>query len=601
MTDGKVERSDDVDACPFPPDREPPKGSFGNNLYNYYGEFFGNLKVVLSIISIAGLILGYSLLSVSPALISTLVDPDSWGRSIPDYEYFLGNYDGGTPEYGNRTLYVETIILEGDEVRVFENCTVILSGQIMVRDNAKLILRDTLIVANNTVRDLSFPFFLHVFFNDSTVLECYNSTIYSLRGTFDIVFFGESKGTFSSSNLTNVKISGDENSSVDLTDSSLYRLQVAGNSGLKLVNSKVKFLGPYSHRQRRDQIEQREQRYLIEQGLLPDQPETIPVDYYEDCSADVRNSTIHTVVVSVSDFSSLNLSKQMNGYHSSFNLNRDLGVDGWIYNLTLHDSKITGGWFVDAHNGDVFLENSDNIDSLSISDGELHISNCTLHFLHCKNGSSTDMENSILSDIFSDGDANLRIARSNIRGLYGGLLLDDFSGRITLEKVLVNSFRGTDINEAYMQGSVKFLNNPRKANFDVSSLTRNFEVKMFGETRMLPNVELILFDQENEPVWTDTTDRDGSAFFNITFREKWRPPGTYDYITNYDEEWRLEASWKDIRENVTVSMLSETPISIHFEEVPESPIWEMKGYLIPISSSIIVITAVGYLSQRIRK
>ena len=588
MADKKVERSDDVDACPFPPDREPPKGSLGNNLYNYYGEFFGNLKVVLSVISIAGLILGYSLLSISPALISAFVEPESWGHSLPEYEYIMGNYDNGAPEYGNRTLYDETLILEGDEVLVFENCTIILSGEIMVQDNAKLVLRDTLIVANKTSWVSSLiPFPLHVAFNDSAVLECYNSTIYSLKGTFGIAFFGESEATFSSSNLTFARISGDENSSVNLTDSSLYRLDVAGSSCLKLVNSKVQFLGSYSHRQR---------WYLIEQSFLPDYFETEPVDYYEDCRADVWNSTIHTVAVSVSDFSSLNLSKQMNGYHSSFNLNRDLGVDGWIYNLTLHDSKITGGWFVDADNGDVFIENSDNIDSLSISDGEIHISNCTLHFLHCRSGSSTYIEDSLVSDIFPDGDSLLRIARSNIRRLS----VHDFSGRIFLEKVLVNAFRGTDINEAYMQGSVKFMNNPRTVDYAFSSLTRNFEVKMFGETRMLPNVELSLFDQENEPVWAGTTDNDGSAFFNITFREKWRFPRPSN-ITNYDEEWRLEASWKDIRENVTVSMLSETPIFIHFEEVQESLIWELKGYLIPISSSIIVITVVGFLSQRIRK
>jgi hypothetical protein len=53
-----------------------------------------------------------------------------------------GDYAGWSPRFEEQVVYEGDLILQGNDELVIENITFILDGKLLVRDNAKLIIKN---------------------------------------------------------------------------------------------------------------------------------------------------------------------------------------------------------------------------------------------------------------------------------------------------------------------------------------------------------------------------------------------------------------------------------------------------------------------------
>ena len=133
-------------------------------------------------------------------------------------------------------------------------------------------------------------------------------------------------------------------------------------------------------------------------------------------------------------------------------------------------------------------------------------------------------------------------------------------------------------------------------------MSRVYHVQTQSEFRVTPDVQLSLYDEEDNLVWRGQTDKNGEASFNASFKKFWWDPNSYEFITNYRDGWTLVASWKDDSKNVTVEpFLTDSPITFTFELDSEPIMWALSPVLTPISSAVIIVAIAIFTSQRLRK
>jgi hypothetical protein len=75
-------KDDSLDACPFPPDKKPPPKTLPANLLEQMDRFFEGWRKYLALVTIAGIILAYSLIVVPPPLISRSTTLGTWNTDV---------------------------------------------------------------------------------------------------------------------------------------------------------------------------------------------------------------------------------------------------------------------------------------------------------------------------------------------------------------------------------------------------------------------------------------------------------------------------------------------------------------------------------------
>lgn len=458
------------------------------------------------------------------------------------------------------------LILSGNDVMIVENCTFSLYGQLLARGNSKLILRNAVLFVDEkgegwVPTDLV-PSGLHIALNDSAVFELHNSTLeHPASSPCGIGLFRGSRVSVASSNLSKASLWGEDNTEITLEDSSVGSLEVARGTRCEIFGSNVSYLAGISY--------YLEHRYICQKV----------VEVWEDCSVEVWDSTIGCINLPLKDFTPVTISEPLMGYHGHWNTHDFLEVDGWVFNLTLHETDVTGKWALRAEAGSMTLANTVDLDSVWLREGSLEARNCThisigglenttmiaedclIQFLSSK--SDTEVKNCRVKYFDIEDAGEVSISQTEI----GSLTLRRFTGSLILDDALVTEVKLRYPTEADIEGTIRFRKNStmKYENWDKGNINRIYSVKTRTGNRTLPNVNLTLY-RGDEDIWTGSTDHNGDASFNVSFYKLWKRPGTQDYLTNYNKEHRLEATWQERILTVDVEMiLTETPIDIDFE------------------------------------
>ena len=112
MAKNKADES--TDACPFPPDGDPPPKTPTTNIIEHVESFFEGWRNYFAVLTLASLVLAYSLLAVPPPLITEAPIPDTWsmqyepnGRPLDRFKWIKVS----DPEQN----HTGQMILDGDE------------------------------------------------------------------------------------------------------------------------------------------------------------------------------------------------------------------------------------------------------------------------------------------------------------------------------------------------------------------------------------------------------------------------------------------------------------------------------------------------------
>ena len=579
----KRKRHASEDACPFPPDGRPEESNNVDHMMNFYYGLFGDWRFFLSILVVSSVTLVMSLTSAAPALITPFIQPESWNLTAPEYSYTPTVHYEWVPLYKNQTVHEGDLLLDGEDVFLLENCTYVLHGIIKVTGNARIVLRNSELFIHEksswVLTDLH-PFPVHLCFNESAVLECYNSTISYPTWNCEIVFFMNSKTIIQSSNLSRVRLIGEGDSSIMISNSNVQRFDASERSAIEVVDSEIAFIGHSSVYRFRGN--EREPIYLD----------------WDKSEVEIWNSSIGYISLAIEDFTALEPSTPHAGFYEHLKTCEDLGIDGRVLNITLHDSKIKEKWGFVARNGNLSFRDEVDLPQIFLRDCIFSASNCTVGSLVGLRGSSLELENCFADQIYLSEDADAYISRSKL----SMLATEDYLGIIEFNDVLVEEWTVSSENcYCQLEGTVtirgKFLDA-----WERGSVSRVYHVQTQSEFRVIPDVQLSLYDEEGNIVWRGRTDKNGEASFNASFKKSWWDPNSNEYITNYRDGWTLVASWKDDSKNVTVEpFLTDSPITFTFELGSEPIMWALGPVLTPISAAVMIVVSVIYASQRLHR
>ena len=575
----KRKAAEALDACPFPPDSERPGRGLRTGLLNYYEELFGNWKLVASILTAASLVLAYSLLIVPPSIAPSVSVPDSWGRPIPEYTYTWIEKSEWKPRFENQVVHEGDLIIKGTEVLEIEDCSYFLDGVMLVKDNARLILRNAeLSVGLKTgwywLTDLLPSLSYHILFTNTSRFEAFNSTIFYPEHGLGIGFRDSSGAIMETSNFSRAIIYCEDGANIEISDSIVGDVNVWNSSGCQITNSEVSSI---SCRPEWDP-------YFRWVGEEP----------WDRCIVEVWNSTVEDACIRMENHTTAKISTPFQGFHRHWNPRMAYGgVEGSVFNLTLHDTNVTGRLSLFSFSGSLEIENEHDLKDLYVYNGSSRVSNCTILYMNCGEGSEAVVVESVFWGVSVKSDAKLSISRSKIGAIY----LDRFEGDTVFDDVFVDRFQSSLDCNCSISGSMNF-DEKATARMGYGAIKRNFKVQTQREERVLLHVRLVLFDKEGTQVWSGETGRDGKADFNTTFCCIW-PIEPFKFTTNYEDVWKLEASLGDLIFNVYVSLLSDTPIVLVFPTLSKQPFWMRSHFLTAASFLTIVVTMVAILLRRL--
>ena len=180
-------KNDSLDACPFPPDGEPPGKTLSTNMLEAMDWLFDSWRNTLLLMSLISMVLIYSLFMTPLTLIALSSTPDTWNQELsldyPDeFENYTWLYDS-EPD----TSQTYNIILEGNEVMEIIDQTFHLDGYILLRDNSKLILHNSQLAVNPTrviVDENEYSEYAHILLMNSSQIQLDNSVIIAQDGRF---------------------------------------------------------------------------------------------------------------------------------------------------------------------------------------------------------------------------------------------------------------------------------------------------------------------------------------------------------------------------------------------------------------------------------
>ena len=568
-----------LDACPLPPGRQPPERDPKVDIMNFYDRLFGDWRIVASAVTLAGILLLYGLMLPTPPLIIPASAPEAWDRAFPEVEYTPPEREF-SPRFENLTIYEENLILEGDDVLVIENCTFVLRGWVLAKDNAKLVLRNCEFYMDERMWRPEDPFNflrwpLDVLFNDSASLEVHNSSIVA-KHLMSIGFMSESRCMIDGSTLEQIFMLMDESSSIQIRGSNARTISVSGDATCDIRDSSVGSIVSYSIAERTGDFEL-ETDFVGSRVVL-------------------RNSTLKRLSLIARNIDA-SLDTQMVGYHEHWSSRDYLGGEE-VLDVEFHDTNLTGGWSLELASGSLNVKSLQDLDSLMIQNSTTMIANCSLSHLDCLGDSDVEAEDCIFYILELGDRSNFAVSRSKAEFL----VIEDFKGTATFDKFLIQETWLDEEIEAYIEGSLTFGENISQSENDWNRgyITRNFEVHTQGEKRALPGVELTLYDKDGVSVWNGRTGIDGVVSFNLTFARFYQLSESFKYVNNYEDLWNLKATWEGVSNNATVGLIvTDTPIVFTFLS-PEPP-FGMRGHFISVLGlSLMAVIVGGYVLYRNR-
>lgn len=556
-------KNDSLDACPFPPDGEPPSKTSTTNMLEAIDWFFDGWRNTAILLSLMSIVLAYSLVLTPFPLFTRSTMPDTWSHEFTadypsfDVEYYVWMYQADPDE-----VYTD-IVLEGDEVLEVVNTTFLLNGNILLKDNSKLILRNSRLVISNQSTGYNPEITVgygygNILLVGSSSMELDNSTILSVDHHYTVGAIEQSRVILDSSQLANGTLWLVDSTSIVADDSNIRSLSIKDDVKGVLTNTTLGELQNYNGWQSGPL----DPRRHGEGSLL-----------LKECAIDYLSLNFLG--------GSMSIETPTTGYHKVWNPYQDYEFDGYVFNVTLLDSTVhkwSSLFFLD---GDCSVSGLTDRLFLSAINSSLNISDSTIEGVHLSSNASLYMINSVASSLsFAENNMLERdnrdlvgfdISTANI--ITSNIELIHFADEtnILFDRVLLNNVYMTE-KEVFVKGEIQYgeglqYGNRAISEYDSFSYTQEYRVSTYGEERIVPAVSLVLIDGSGESVWEGITDENGEALFNITYCNYYPLNEPYKYVTNYKEEWTIVAS-KDETTTETKIKFRETgsPITLQFPE-----------------------------------
>ncbi len=431
---------------------------------------------------------------------------------------FLGSSYSALPQ---ETVHEGDLVIEGDQVFTIENVTYHQRGNIIVRDNAQLIIRNATLVME---MDFANQYQIRVYGNAHAVI-----TDTSIEST-STGYFAMIAGNSANVSLTRVRAVsfsvhcwGD--ATVNVEDSTLNEFGVDGNVTVSLLRTSLS--GPinlFFGGQDRVILNSLAPGHYDNWSLKSDETNQIGFDLtLEDVQVSLWSVNVREqadVTIENSKLSRLDLQFQgaggqlsaRPGYYKQWS-SSDMNVQGVMYNVTLVNTTISDLW------------------GLIVSGGSnLTVSDSVVYFYLPQGSSNITVENSTITWLGADdyvGDFIFDQAE-----MRGGMCLNSS----------IFTFRGTVI-----------FPDVRVECWSQTTVVRDYGVLVTdGNDQPLAGASVELSAPNGQRVFGSGVDAQGRTRFRLTFNDH-----------NYQDEWTLKATLPD-GEVITrsVGFLTDSPIEI---------------------------------------
>ncbi|MBN2336606.1 hypothetical protein JXL21_13690 [Candidatus Bathyarchaeota archaeon] len=467
---------------------------------------------------------------VNPPPVRRQVTPETWGQPVPEYTYPDYGTTEWSPAYGTVVTHEGDLVLSGDETLVIENCTYILDGALVVRDNSRLIVRDAqLYVAEKTSWHYLFdvvPVSYTVAFLNHSSLTVTNSTIVSDRlvttGMFD-----HSTAQIEGSDLSDAFIVCKGRSTTTIRDSKMSRVGVIQGAECSITDSNVTDLGPY----------------------------TASVTEWQRITGGrvtVSGSRVGHLQLVFNHSRDVELTEPLPVHHKLFTAEA-LGGECDALWATVIDSDVDR-LSLYAYDSDVTLANQ-RLHNVVVT-GSLEMADSRCFGLYIGEG-AFEVSGCVFNRFSPHTDTEFTLRDSKAKTLH----LHMFTGIGVFEQVCAETLDGHE-TVATVKGSLTLLNETDTGFWGRTRLERVYTVVVEDDGHAVQGAELTLLNQDGDATWRGSTDFFGEARFSLTFYTYWAGARSYRYINNITATRTLVAEKGGLKLNTTVRLGTSTPITM---------------------------------------
>lgn len=439
-----------------------------------------------------------------------------------------------TNSYDNVTTHEGDLIIDGTQTYVIENCTYVQTGNIYIRDWAKLVIRDSELYFNQT-----YPMQYNPTFGDYSTLEVGNSTLVSYQA-LNIDFKEHSEANFNDVTL-NLSFS----SWVEFYDFSKATIHQSTFSYWNCL-----LFDGYS-----------------EASITNSTVTQIQVAEVGTCEIEISNSTVHCIAMIFGPSQIAKIDHLLPGLYEYMSLQEAVTASGVPCKMTLNNTLVEA-WAVHVYY-DTETQISDSIISerlgICIQGLSIHLDNLGPQFFEYKKIGQITLNRTSITGMLMVFiyDSAVTVTNSSVwlAAVFNSDIHVSDSIVARLERIQNSSlfFERTVVegieffyNDFFMYGNISFESTWSESIWFLSNVTRNFNF-LAEDTGGNPmeGVELTLFDRNNTVVWSWQTHGSENPGFNVTFSDG-----------NYTDTLRLEAVKGNRSATTSISFLSDTPVTL---------------------------------------
>ncbi len=447
------------------------------------------------------------------------------------------------------TTHTGDLVLRGNETLVIEGITYCQHGNILVQDNAKLIIRNgTLIFQQSYHGEYSLNF------SGNSALEIDNGDIES-QHAYPLNFTGKSMatvaGTTSQIELSSAQFFMADNSRLRLENCNVLHLDIAGSSLLTASRCDLHEVAIDLTNNAQGTLKLHRGHYDNWNLHTDNNLQDVPIDItLEDTGVSNWNPEVHgSATITISECEVFQLSVGDRANVTIENSTIAMPVIGFSTGRTIRIDGLGSGFIEDWH-----------LTSLDLtSSARLCIRNSTIErgWMILSYGTPLTIKGSKITRLSLSGvylQATV-IAGSDL----GDLVLNRYYGTVDFDNSAVVDLWSPRNSKSRLKGTVSFSKKQRfsgEGPWYNSSITREFPVLVKDASGSpLPKTILNLYSPDGSLTWTGMTDAEGKAVFEITFDDN-----------NSEAEWALKAP--ALGATIPVELLTDTPILVQVNSCP---------------------------------
>lgn len=481
------------------------------------------------------------------------------------------------------TETIDDLIVENGQTKIIEDQKLTIEGDIIVKSNGTLIIRNsditinshyknqywvlvhpgaTLLMENTVFRDGPVPNLAEVgkfgeienFRYGETVIQPENARVI-LRNTTSEPRIGPGDGAtviLENSYLSILFWRSLESVTTTVTNSSIQMLHIWLH-GEKEGDVELSGLG--GGRKQSFHLSVESANLTIENSEVKQYSVALWSGYpHRDCRKNVliQDSQLSEIFAVFPKGSNVKLWNMKPGFFENWSIKDNMNGSGVPWNLTLKNVSIDK-WKLDFHDTAEIENSSFHLDTWDKA--KVVVKNSTIVSNHHTRGGYIKFINSVISD--------RPWHFTGVRFLY-----DPHARPVDYQPIYVYEFENSTVGpyaelsitddkiNITFKGNLSLKITPGKVHWFGGTITREYNVIVFDEKQSpLSNQTVVLFDPSGKQIWEKSTDENGLIYFNLTFNKE-----------NYEDEFLLQTTIDDLKVSKEVSFFTDTPIPLSREK-----------------------------------